>query len=401
MATHCGGFGFEHVAVRTAPPSSGVEHNSPMRLLLVISSMGGGGAERVMSRLASAWAASGVQVTLSTFESQARDFFEVPEPVARRSWTDEESSRPSRLPGAIRRERWLRHLIRQSQPDAVISFTDRTNVLVLLAARGLRVPVIVSERTDPTMCSPGRLWSLGRKLTYPHASAIVVQTGRVLDWARSQFPGTRSLVIPNPAPPLSPVECPPTSQTIVAVGRLGPEKGFDLLIEAFSRVAARWPDWKLRILGEGSARAALESQVQDLGLSQRVSLPGQCHEAIRQIAAAEIFALSSRLEGFPNVLVEAMSTGRAVVAFDCHSGPADLIESEVNGLLVPAGDLSALAAALDRLMGNLELRSRLGATAQLVRERLSLPSILGQWNELLQSVGAGRLDSSAPLRKSA
>lgn len=372
-----------------------------MRLLLVISSLGGGGAERVMSRLASAWAASGVQVTLATFESTSRDFFKVPEPVARRSWIDEESSRPSRLPGAIRRERWLRHLIQQSQPDAIISFTDRTNVLVLLAARGLRVPVVVSERTDPTMCSPGRLWSLGRKLLYPHASAIVVQTGRVLDWARSQFPGTQSLVIPNPAPALGPVAGTPTSRVIVAVGRLGPEKGFDLLIEAFSRVAARWPDWKLRILGEGSARAALETQAKELGLCQRVSLPGQSHEAISQIAAAEIFALSSRFEGFPNVLVEAMSTGRAVVAFDCRSGPADLIEPEVNGLLVPAGDVSALAAALDRMMGNSALRTQLGAAAQLVRERLSLPSILGQWDELLQSVGAGRLESPAPLHKSA
>jgi glycosyltransferase involved in cell wall biosynthesis len=96
-----------------------------------------------------------------------------------------------------------------------------------------------------------------------------------------------------------------------------------------------------------------------------------------------------------------MSTGRAVVAFDCRSGPADLIEPEVNGLLVPAGDVSALAAALDRLMANPALRTQLGAAAQLVRERLSLTSILGQWDELLQSAGAGRLESPALLRKSA
>lgn len=358
-----------------------------MHLLLVISSLAGGGAERVMSRLADGWAASGVQLTLATFESTTRDFFRVAEPIVRRSWADEQSGYPSRLPGAVRRTRWVRGLIQQSQPDAVISFTDRTNVVALLAARGLKVPVIVSERTDPTMSSPGRLWALGRKLSYPGASAIVVQTGRVLEWARSQFPHTHSVVIPNPVPPLGVIESSPSSPVIVAAGRLGPEKGFDLLIDAFSRIADRWPEWTLKILGEGSVRAQLEAQIIERGLSGRVILPGQSRDAVRQIAAAEVFALSSRFEGFPNVLLEAMATGRAAVAFDCRSGPSDLIQSEVNGLLVPAGDVAAMAAALDRLMGDPRLRLALGTQARQVCEELSLTAILGQWNSLLRSVG--------------
>ncbi len=234
--------------MRTAPPCSGVEHDGPMHLLLVISSLGGGGAERVMSLLANGWAASGVQVTLATFESTSGDFYPVEGSITRRSFQDESSNHRTILHSSIRRTHWLRKVMQQVRPKTVISFTDRTNVLTLLAAQGLDIPVIVSERVDPSMYDPGRVWRIGRRLTYPSATAIVVQTGEIEQWARLHFPRTRSVIIPNPAP----VSVPPGDRTpipqIIAAGRLTRQKGFDLLLDAFSHVASRWPEWNLKIL---------------------------------------------------------------------------------------------------------------------------------------------------------
>lgn len=357
-----------------------------MHLLLVVSSLGGGGAERVMSRLAEGWVASGIRVTLATFDSQKSDFYSIQGTYTRRSFTDERSSQPSRLPGVLRRGQWLRSVMRETQPDAIISFTDRTNVLALAAAQGLDVPLIVSERVDPTMYSPGRLWSAGRTLLYRRAAAVVVQTRQIQEWARSCFPHVRSEVIPNPAPEnVLEGESHP-GPVVVAAGRLCHQKGFDLLIDAFAAIAPRHPEWGLKILGDGENRPRLQGQIDRLGMNQRIELTGRRTDAVEIIASSSIFVLSSRYEGFPNVLVEAMATGRAVIATDCRSGPADLIEPGVNGLLVPPNDTSALSLALERLVNSPELRLSMGQHALGVRERLSLVNILSQWNQLIESV---------------
>ncbi len=115
-----------------------------------------------------------------------------------------------------------------------------------------------------------------------------------------------------------------------------------------------------------------------------MTLAGQCSDALDQIAASSIFVLSSRFEGFPNVLVEAMSTGRAVVSTDCRSGPADLVDHGINGLLVPPENVSALTSAMEHLMANPADRIRLGSSARSIYERLSLKNILDQWNLVIQ-----------------
>ncbi len=354
-----------------------------MHLLLVISSLGGGGAERVMTRLAEAWVTTGTRVTLATFDGHSGDFYPLSPGITRRSLTDERAGQRDLLPGPLRRIRWLRSVIRDAAPDAIISFTDRTNVVTLLAAKGLRIPVIVSERIDPEMYDPGRVWSVARQVVYPSASAIVVQTRGIAQWAQCHFPRTRTVVIPNPAPENVPWGSSEERQEIIAVGRLTPQKGFDVLIEAFARIESAWPAWRLRILGEGEDRSKLEGLIAPRKLTTRIELAGRQSNAIDQIAGASIFVLSSRYEGFPNVLVEALATGRAVVATDCRSGPSDLIEDGVNGLLVPPEDPAALARGLERLMADAALRRRLGAAALAIRDHLSIGAILQQWNDLL------------------
>lgn len=364
-----------------------------MHLLLIINSLGGGGAERVLSRLANAWQATGVQVTLATFDSRDADVYHLSEGVTRRSLRDECRGQRSWLPGMVRRTRWLRTVIRASKPSAVISFIDRTNVVALLAAQGLSVPVIVSERIHPEMYDPGRIWAVLRQWVYPAAAAIVLQTHDIAEWARQRFPQSRLAVIPNPLPPDIPDASAESRPEIIAVGRLTAQKGFDLLIDAFSRIHLRWPEWRLRILGEGDARALLSQQIASLGLEQSVELAGRQADAVQQMARASIFVLSSRYEGFPNVLMEAMATGRAVIAANCRSGPADLIEHHVNGLLVPPNDVGALAEAMEQMLSSPERRIAMARAARKIRDRLAIDSILPQWNAVLSQCGC---DVSSP-----
>ncbi len=359
-----------------------------MHLLLVISSLGCGGAERVITRLAEAWVASGVQITLATFDRPEGDFYPLVPGIRRRSMPEERQRAKQYIPGPMARCQWLRAVMRESSPQAVISFVDRTNVVTLLASRGLKIPVIVSERIDPEHYSPGRHWEILRRLIYPAADAIVVQTRKVGVWSNRLFPRTHTCVISNPIPSvLPPIPATTTSSKILAVGRLESQKGFDVLIQAFAQIAERHPTWQLRILGDGPLRTSLEQQIEALGLTGRVELPGRCRDVLEQLSEAGLFVLSSRFEGFPNALVEAMACGRAVISTNCPSGPSDLIETGRNGVLVPVDDAQTLAVNMEQLLVDPQARTRLGQAASEIRDQLSMTRVLQLWNAVLVQCG--------------
>jgi glycosyltransferase involved in cell wall biosynthesis len=363
-----------------------------MRLALVISSLGGGGAERVMTQLANAWAERGDDVTLITLASDRMDRYPLAPAVHRIAL--EVAGNSAHVLAAIGhnivRIRALRRAIAASRPDAVISFIAESNVRVLIAAAGLRVPVIVSERTALNGHHMRGVWRALRRWSYPQASAIVAQTRRCA--AELEVLARRQVeVIANPVsiesrPDGASMQGGTSGHTLLAVGRLSPEKGFDLLIEAFALVAPRHPDWRLVILGEGRLRAGLEQKIAEHGLDGRIAMPGFDANVRRAMRRADLFVLSSRYEGFPNALLEAMTEGRACVSFDCDAGPRELIDHRRNGWLVPAGDAQALSAALDTLMGDAGLRAQLGQRARDVSSTYSLATILDQWNALVTSV---------------
>ena len=169
----------------------------------------------------------------------------------------------------------------------------------------------------------------------------------------------------------------------LAVGRLEQQKGFDKLLQAFALLAKDYPTWDLVILGEGEQREHLEREVRILGMGGRVHLPGWVGNLPDWYHRADLFVMSSRFEGFPNVLVEAMGHGLPSVSFDCDTGPRDIIRSGVDGVLVkPEHGATGLTAAMARLMGEPLLRVRMGKAASEVCERFSVERIGGLWDEV-------------------
>jgi glycosyltransferase involved in cell wall biosynthesis len=170
------------------------------------------------------------------------------------------------------------------------------------------------------------------------------------------------------------------------MGRLGEEKGFDLLIEAFALLRHRFPQLSLVILGEGSGRSELERLIAARGLQSAVYMPGTVEQPHAILQQAGIFVLPSRFEGFPNALCEAMACGLPVVAADCRCGPREIIRNDVDGLLVPVGDIEALAGAMQRLMLDRSLQERLAAQAPSVVDRFSMARVTALWDQVLNDV---------------
>ena len=339
-----------------------------------------------MALLANAWVEKGRVVTLLTlddgkvppFYPLAQNITHVPLGVA----ADSGGSLWRGLANNIGRIRTLRRAIARTRPDLVVSFLDQVNVITVAATRGMKVPVVVAERTDPAHATGG-FWRLARRWAYRHADALIAQTESAASYL-SEWTGRTAIVLPNPVLPVPPVEPAPLARpTIVAVGRLAGVKNFDLLIGAFARVAGRFSDWHLAIAGEGPERGKLEALIEKLGLTERVHLLGLVEQPARVLRAADLFALSSRHEGFPNALCEAMACGLAVIATDC-AGPRAIVRPEIDGLLVPRLDEPAMAQGLSRLMDDAGLRARLGEKAREVLDRFSYERTLGEWDTVFE-----------------
>jgi glycosyltransferase involved in cell wall biosynthesis len=181
---------------------------------------------------------------------------------------------------------------------------------------------------------------------------------------------------------------------VLAMGRLSHQKGFDLLLQAWSLVIKRLPDWSLRIVGDGQMHDELLQLANTLGIERHVTLVPFSDNPFALYSACEIFVLSSRFEGLPFVLVEAMSCGSPCISFDCPTGPRELIRQDVNGILVPAERVELLADAIVDLGQKPQLRQRLGEAAQSISERFSEASVAARWHDALCRPGRDAIEYS-------
>jgi GalNAc-alpha-(1->4)-GalNAc-alpha-(1->3)-diNAcBac-PP-undecaprenol alpha-1,4-N-acetyl-D-galactosaminyltransferase len=368
----------------------------PRNILLLVSSMTSGGAERVAANLVNAWSARGDSVTLLiTFSGRGECFYRVSDDV-KVIYLADLAGCTGRNPSAYWvRLRILRKFIRTSHPGAVVSFLSNVNIAAILACCRSGCRVIVSERIHPSMMSVGWLRGMLRRFTYPWAFRVVMLSMEGLHWLQTHIPRANGVVIPNPvlfplpsSAPVLPVErfILPERRLLLAVGRLDVQKGFADLLESFGALVPRYLSWDLVILGEGPERSQLVQQVTALGIQQRVLLPGRAGNIGDWYDRADLYVMSSRFEGFPNTLAEAMAYGCAAVSYDCDTGPRDIIRHEQDGLLVtPVGDVAALTRALERLMRDDAERERMGTRAIEVRKRYSMSRILELWDRLFDA----------------
>ncbi len=357
-----------------------------MRVLIAIHNLETGGAERVAAALAAHWAGTtGVEVALVTLD-ESPGFFTLPDGVARYALgvSGESHTLLQSFVHNLRRVRALRRTIKRCQAETIVSFMTTTNVLTVLASLGISCRTVLSERTWPPAIPLSKVWSWLRRVSYGRASHLVVATQRTADWVVTEVGVAASdvTVIANPVtwplPAVEPRLAAPDGAYVLAVGRLGPEKGFDKLLDAFARIRERHPAWRLVIVGDGPLRARLQaaSRANDVPLD----LPGRVGNLADWYRAAAMLVLTSDFEGFPNVLVEAMSHGCPVVSFDCAVGPREIIRDGIDGFLVAPGDIADLADKTAQLMSDEKLRLRMGRRAEEVRHRFRASDIYAQWS---------------------
>jgi len=367
-------------------------HKEKLKVTLIISSLSSGGAERVMSMLANHWSQDKYDITLITLASVDLDFYHLSNKVRRIPLDLMKPSKSSfhAVIAVFSRLKAIRSAIKNSEANIVISFVDRTNILTILSSRWLNVPVIVSERTDPRHHKIGLIWNFFRKLLYKYSDALIVQTMAVKEWANNELPGVNAFSLPNP------VEIPDSDivgnhelmegKVIVSVGRLGFEKGHDVLLRAFKLCHQKDMNWRLVIFGDGPEKPALESYIKEHNLSDFVYLPGRILNPNEILPLAKIFVLPSRYEGFPNALLEAMASGLPVISTNCDSGPSEIISNGNDGMLVPVDDAQALANILLKLMASPSDRKRLGSAALHTVQRYEIGNVIKMWESVIYEV---------------
>ena len=362
------------------------------RVALFLPSLRGGGAERAMLNLARGLADRGLAVDMVLARAEGAYLSTVPAPV---SVVDLGASRVlASLPALVR-------YLRRERPQALLAALDHANVVALWARAlaGVHTRIVVSVQNNiswSTRYAPtlrARLAPLWLRPFYPWADVVVaVSQGAAEDLVRvAGLSRQQVCVICNPVvtpeifskaqePVDHPWFAPGQPPVVLGAGRLTIQKDFPTLIRAFALVRAQRRA-RLMILGEGEERPKLEALVRELGLEEDMALPGFAGNLYAYMARAAVFVLSSRWEGFGNVLVEAMALGTPVVSTDCPSGPAEILERGKWGKLVPVGDIVALSAGVVAELDNPSL-SDVARRAQ----DFSLDRIVGQYLELLLSV---------------
>ena len=367
------------------------------RVTLVTSSLGAGGAERALTLVAEGLQSLGYGTTVITVRDRRRDFYELAAGITRvpagpRVRTD---IRWFDLWGQAQRLRAIRSIIMKTNPDVLISFQDGVNELVLLSCMGAPFVKLISCQNDISQHRHrNRRWEAARRLVYPLADRVVFLDEKQAEYAQRRHPRWRCGGIPNPIPladiekgmsvppdPPLPAGC---RDFISAMGRLAPQKGFDLLIKAFTRMANR-DRLHLVIIGDGAEKDSLRSFAGELGVADRVLFTGLLANPFAVISRSRVFAFSSRYEGQGLALIEAMACGVAAVSFDCPSGPGLVIESGRNGLLVAREDVDAMASAIDGLVDDPDKAAMLARSGEKTARSYSTERIARAWHGLIQS----------------
>lgn len=360
-------------------------------IAMFISSLNKGGSERVLVNLAEYFYSIGYRVTIVT-QYRLENEFSVSEGISRvlSEITPEEMGR-GRISNFLRRFSKLRRIWKQEKPDLILSFIGKNNMMALLTSRFLGIPVVVSVRGEPGEEYYSGGLRLAARLLFPLADGMVLQT----EESAGFFPPAvqkKAVILKNSLNPAflrEPYQG-EREKRIVAVGRIDANKNHEMIIRAFAEIAHSYPDFELTIYGEGELRRFLTGLAGELGLENRIHLPGSVSDVAEAIYRASVFVLSSYSEGMPNTLIEAMALGLPAIATDCPcGGPRELIRDGFNGFLIQPGSRQELADTLRKLLDDPRLAGEIGRNAAGIREELCPDVINRTWKEYLERIMQG------------
>ena len=342
--------------------------------------MRGGGAERVMSVICNKMIERNHDVYLATDLSQ---------PIAYQldskiNLIDINVKKKIRFLEIAKRFKTIRSVAKKTKPDVIISFVWKTNFYVILSTLGLSIPVIASERST-------FIWKMTffEKIARFHinklAQRVTVLTNTDMDFLKSKLKNT--ILIPNFSSfrAHEKNDILERKKNIIAIGNRPYIKGFDNLMIVWGQLSHKYPEWKLEIYGSGNTQE-LDNLIDTYQLSDSVKLMGFSSNIDEIMRKSSIFVLSSRYEGFPNVLIEAMSQGCACISFDCNAGPRDIITDNKSGLLVKDQDLKEMEKSLELLITDEKLRERLSVQAREEVKRFDPDTIVDKWENLCLSL---------------
>lgn len=354
-----------------------MEVSENRKITFVIGNMQRDGAERVISILAEYYCKKGWNVDILTLLN-SRCNYEINTSINLIPICRENKPYYKNIAFWIK---GIRKYVITKDPDRIVAFIARINIITLISCIGLKKTIIISERNDPMADGRNIFVKFATFVLYKFADTIVFQTRR----AQSCFAKSivnKSVVIPNPVRTLcyaSKVK----SKKIVAVGRLESQKNHLMLIDAFAKIKEKHREYELYIYGDGSLKNTIEQKVMELGINDSVHLPGNVVNVHEKIADAEIFVLPSNYEGLSNALLEALMMGIPCISTNC-SGSDEVINDGINGLLVPVGDTYALANAIEKLIDDPELANCIGKNAKKSSILFDSENVLKYWGNVIE-----------------
>ena len=365
-------------------------------IVIVVSAMNMGGAQRVVSILCNYWSQNGYEVTLiSTFSEEKINHDQLNKDVTLKYLSNNTFFPKNTALNLVWKLINLRKLIKAQNPDIVMSFLTRVNVATALSTIGIKCSLIICERSWPPFRTLSNKFFWMYRILFKGVDRIIAQTDKSQKWLSQNFPDNVVTVIPNPMVYPLPLHgrsispnsvISPKKKVILASGRLQKYKQFDVLIRAFLQIKDKHSDWDLIILGDGEERDSLNLMLVDFEMTERVYFPGRVGNMSEWYERADLFVLSSLFEGFPNVLLEAMGYGLPCISFDCDTGPRDMIQDGVNGILVNPNEKElGRSRAMNTIISNEKFLSNISSDSILIRDKYSIDNIRLQWNEVLNS----------------
>ena len=359
-----------------------------MRIACYVNTLSGGGAERVLSVLANGLSHRGHKVWMVNDYLMDVEY-PLDDTVERIVFDGRyKPARAGKIWRSVRRLFRLRSFCRKQKVDIVISFMRNANFRNIMATRLLKTKNLISVRVDPKIGYKGKKDAILAKILYPAADGCVFQTQEAQAWFPSKVQKKSQIIFNTVSNAFfNTTPAPMQEKRVVTCGRLDGQKRFDLLIDAFDKICDSFPEYKLEIYGVGHRQGELQAQIDSLGRQDRIQLMGRSEDVPNAIKSASLFVLSSDFEGLPNALMEAMVLGLPVVSTDCGGGGARaLIEDGVDGMIVPCGDVDALAEAIRKNLADPESAKIRGQKAAEKAKTFSTEEIVAQWESYISQI---------------